>query len=107
MRVEASGRPSGCKLIRLSAEIEGGVIRRLSIRGDFFAVPEEGFDRAEGRMAGVPLAGSGRVFDALLAEEGVEASGFRGAALEELLAASAEAAPAGPDGPDTQGDGDA
>ncbi|MDR2552425.1 MAG: hypothetical protein LBD31_04565 [Treponema sp.] len=91
VRLETLGRPVGCKLIRLSAEVEDGVIRRLSIRGDFFAAPGEGFDRAEARMAGVPLAGSGRVFDALLAQEGVEASGIHGAALEELLAGAAAA----------------
>ena len=99
MRFEASGRPAGCKLIRLSADIEGGVILRLSIRGDFFAAPEEGFDRAEGRMAGLPLAGAGRAFDALLVEEGVEASGISGAALDELLAGAVAGAAAAPDAP--------
>jgi lipoic acid synthetase len=85
-RFEAAGKPAGCKLIRLEGELEGGVIRALSIRGDFFASPEEAFDRVEARLAGVPAAELGTAFDRLIAAEGIEVSGISGAALGELLA---------------------
>jgi lipoic acid synthetase len=87
-RVETMGRPPGCKLIRLSAAVEGGIIRSLSIRGDFFASPEAAFDRVEARMAGTALAEAGRTFDSLLAEEGVQAFGVSGAGVAELLMAA-------------------
>jgi hypothetical protein len=79
------GRPADCKLIRLSARIEEGIIRGISIRGDFFASPEEGFDRVEQRLLGTAAAAAGKNFDALLKEEGVEAFGINGAGIEELL----------------------
>ncbi|MDR2313959.1 MAG: hypothetical protein LBE02_05435 [Spirochaetaceae bacterium] len=85
VHIERAGKPPGCKLIRLSADIEGGVICRISIRGDFFASPEEGFERAEARLRGVPAADAGRIFDLLLQEEGVETAGIDGSALAKLL----------------------
>jgi hypothetical protein len=85
MRVEGMGKPAGCKLIRVSADVEGGVIKTISIRGDFFASPEEGFENAERRLAGTSLAEAGSAFDALLAEESVEAFGINGTGLAEVL----------------------
>lgn len=79
------GRPEGCKLIRLSAEITDGIITSISIRGDFFASPEEGFERAERRLRGTASGDIGPVFDALLAEEGVEVQGISGNGVAELL----------------------
>jgi hypothetical protein len=86
MRIEGMGRPPGCKLIRISADIEDGVIRFILIRGDFFASPEEGFERAESRLRGIPAAEAGSAFDSFLKEEGVEAVGINGAGLGEVLA---------------------
>jgi hypothetical protein len=83
--IEGVGKPEGCKLIRVSADIEDGVIKFISIRGDFFASPEEGFENAERRLAGVSLAEAGGAFDALLAEESVEAVGINGKGLAEVL----------------------
>jgi len=37
----------GGKLIRVELEVEAGVVRRAAVRGDFFAHPEEAFERAE------------------------------------------------------------
>jgi hypothetical protein len=88
VHIETMGKPPGCKLIRLSAEIEGGIIKAISIRGDFFASPEAGFDRAESRLAGIPAADAGPAFDVFLKEENVEAAGINGAALGELLMAA-------------------
>jgi lipoic acid synthetase len=92
-RLEGAGKPEGCKLIRVSADVAGGIIRGISIRGDFFASPAEGFERAEARLAGVPLAGAGAAFDRFLAEEGVEASGIHGAGLAEVLGSAKPLAP--------------
>lgn len=85
MRVEAAGKIAGCKLIRVSSEIEGGVIRSIKIRGDFFASPGEGFDRVEERLPGAALADLAGIFDRLLLEEGVEAEGINGRALREVI----------------------
>jgi hypothetical protein len=86
MRIEGMGKPPGCKLIRVSAGVEDGIIRFISIRGDFFASPEEGFERAEARLRGVPAAEAGAAFDVFLKEEHVEAFGINGAGLGEVLA---------------------
>jgi lipoic acid synthetase len=91
MVVEGMGRPAGCKLIRVSADIENGIIRFISIRGDFFASPEEAFERAESRLRGIPAAEAGTAFDSFLKEEGVEAFGINGAGLGELLAGALHA----------------
>jgi hypothetical protein len=91
MRIEGMGKPAGCKLIRLSAGIEDGVIRYISIRGDFFASPEEAFERAEARLWGVPAAEAGTAFDSFLKEEGVEAFGINGTGLAEVLSGAIRA----------------
>ena len=95
MRIETMGRPPGCKLIRLSADIEGGVIRFLSIRGDFFASPEAGFESVERRMTGVALTAAASAFDSFLREEGVQAAGISGEGIAELLYAAVAAATSG------------
>ncbi|MDR0554611.1 MAG: lipoyl synthase [Treponema sp.] len=84
-RVEAVGKPAGAKLIRVKADVEGGVIRSIQIRGDFFASPEDAFERVERRLAGVFLTDIAAAFDALLLQEGVDACGISGAALAEIL----------------------
>jgi hypothetical protein len=85
MRIEAAGKPEGCKLIRISADVEGGVIKTFSIRGDFFASPEEGFERAEARLPGIAAAELETMFDRFLAEEGVSAQGINGKGLAEVF----------------------
>ena len=90
IHIETMGRPFGCKLVRLSADIEDGIIRSLSIRGDFFASPEAGFDAAERRMAGVALSDAAASFDSFLNEEGVEAFGIHGEGIAGLLAAAVQ-----------------
>jgi len=75
------GKPSGGKLLRLGLEWDerGGraVATRVSIRGDFFAHPEDGFDEAEASLAGVELARLGEAFGSALAARGVELFGLR------------------------------
>ena len=43
----------GGKLIRVEIEIDAGVVRRAAVKGDFFAHPEEAFERAESGLAGL------------------------------------------------------
>jgi hypothetical protein len=92
MKIEATGKPEGCKLIRISADIEDGVIKAFSIRGDFFANPEEGFERAEARLPGTPAAELETRFDRFLAEEGVSAQGITGKGLAEVFRSALTAA---------------
>jgi hypothetical protein len=96
MRIEGTGKPPGCKLIRFGAELEGGIIRTISIRGDFLASPEEGFDRAERRLWGTAFGDLERTFDRLLAEEGVETLGINGAGLARVFREALVATPAVP-----------
>ncbi|MDR1252645.1 MAG: hypothetical protein LBK62_10860 [Treponema sp.] len=88
MLVEGAGKPEGCKLIRFSADIEGSILKSIRIRGDFFASPEEGFDRVEARLAEIPLSEIESSFNMLLNEEGVEVFGISGAGLASLLYAA-------------------
>jgi hypothetical protein len=99
MVLETLGKPPGSKLIRLRAELEGDRIRSIRIRGDFFASPEEAFDRLEGRLAGTSLADLASAFDALLREEGIEVFGISGEGIVAVLAAGLAV------GPDTVLDG--
>jgi hypothetical protein len=90
MYLETLGRPPGCKLIRLSVDIEEGIIRSFSVRGDFFASPEEGFENAERRMTGVALSDLSLSFNAFLKEESVECFGISGEAVDMLIKAAME-----------------
>ncbi|GAB1483741.1 hypothetical protein MASR2M78_25570 [Treponema sp.] len=85
MIIHGIGKPEGCKLIRVDAEIENEVILKMAIRGDFFAVPEEAFEGIEKRIAPVPLDELARKFDALLIEDGIQVFGIHGQALFEII----------------------
>ncbi len=85
MTIHGVGKPAGCKLLRFDADIDDGIVTRIAVRGDFFATPEEAFERAEGRLAGTPLEALAARFDALLAEEGVEPFGITGSGLAEVV----------------------
>jgi lipoate-protein ligase A len=92
MIVRGSSKPAGCKLLRIEADIDEGLIRSIMVRGDFFAVPEEGFERIEARLAGTAAGSLASRFEELVREEGVEVLGISG---EGLAAALAEATRAG------------
>ncbi len=95
------GKPSGGKLLRLGLDWEERagrlVATRVSIRGDFFAHPEEGFDAAEASLAGAELSRLGAGFAAALAAAGVELFGLSPGDLDvacaDILARSGEARP--------------
>ncbi|MDR2070689.1 MAG: hypothetical protein LBP81_04650 [Treponema sp.] len=95
MLIKGAGKPEGCKLIRFSADIEGDTLKSIRIRGDFFASPEEGFDRVEERLREIPLSEMEASFNVLLNEEGVEVFGITGAGLSSLVYASRK--PVSPD----------
>lgn len=76
--------PAG-KLLKLSADVEGGVLKTVALRGDFFAHPEEGFDRAEASLAGIPAPDFRRAFAAALAREGVELFGLSADAAADVF----------------------
>jgi hypothetical protein len=92
MKFSAIGKPAGCKLIRLDAEVEKGVLVAISIRGDFFAIPEEGFERAEARLPGTRVTDLAVRFTQLMQEEGVEPYGISGEGLAEVLIAGMKGA---------------
>jgi hypothetical protein len=93
MKVEGFGKPDGCKLIRISAELENGALKSIQIRGDFFASPEEVFDRIEEALAGTRLQDLSGVFDSLIREKGVETCGINGPGLAEVLISAVNAGP--------------
>lgn len=83
MRIEAVGKPQGCKLLRISAvlaRLPGGkvLVESISIHGDFFAIPEERFEDLEHRLAGTELSFLPKVFDILIEEMGIQAIGITG-----------------------------
>ncbi|MDR3146539.1 MAG: hypothetical protein LBU21_09690 [Treponema sp.] len=92
IRIEGIGKPPDCKLIRVYAELEENRIRTIRIRGDFFASPEEAFDRVGEGLVGVPLGDLAGTFDALLREGGIEAFGINGAGVAAVLTAALPAA---------------
>ena len=92
MYIKTMGQPPGCKLIRLNADINEGIICSFSVRGDFFASPEEGFEAAERRMVGIALKDAAVSFNTFLEEEGVDCSGINGEAVALLLKTAFDAA---------------
>jgi hypothetical protein len=83
--IEVVGKPPGGKLIRVSARVKDGVFQSVSIRGDFFASPEEGFDNAQDALAGTAVSALEENFACFLAREGVETSGITPASLAALV----------------------
>jgi hypothetical protein len=80
MMVSRVVKVPGGKLLKLAVEVEDGILRSVSLRGDFFAHPEEGFDRAEASLAGIPADRFEASFRSALEREGVELYGISAAA---------------------------
>lgn len=85
MNINCIGKPAGCKLIRVRAEIEGDRLVAISIRGDFFAVPEEAFERLESRLAPCKLDSFEDRFNELVREEALELIGISATAIMQLI----------------------
>lgn len=90
MKIEAVGKPPGCKLLRISAEFteplnKDCTLRAISIRGDFFAMPEEKFEIVEERLLGTRLGDFASVFDSLIKELGIQVIGISGAGMLATL----------------------
>lgn len=87
------GKPAGGKLLRVDLEWDDGVVKKLSIRGDFFAHPEERFDEAEAAMVGAPVDGLAAALDAVLRKAGVTLYGLSasdiGVAVDVIMAGQA------------------
>jgi hypothetical protein len=92
VKIAGLGKPGGCKLIRISADLQGPTLRSIQIRGDFFASPEEVFDQVEKALEGIRLCDLSGAFDAFIRERGVETYGISGAGLAEVVEAAAHAA---------------
>jgi len=90
MKIEAIGKPGGCKLLRISVDLgeplgEGSSIHSISIRGDFFATPEEAFEQAEQGLAGISLAGLPAKFDYLMESLQIQAIGITGEGIFDTI----------------------
>jgi lipoic acid synthetase len=85
IQIEGLGKPEGCKLIRLKAVIEKGLITAIQIWGDFFASPEEEFDRIASRLTGLVPEEIADRFDRLVQEAGIEVFGISGTGVASVL----------------------
>ncbi len=83
--IHGMGKPSGCKLIRVDAEIDQTTLTKITIRGDFFAIPEEDFERLEQSLAGIPIDCLAQRFDALIDTLGIQTQGITGNGLAEVV----------------------
>ncbi len=81
----------GGKLVRVELEIEAGSVLRAAVCGDFFAHPEEVFERAEADLAGVPVDRLGETALSLFADPRLT---LLGAQPEDIARALMEAADA-------------
>ena len=90
MRIEGAGKFENSKLIRFKADIEDGVIKNISISGDFFASPEEEFEKAEQFLIGVSVKDISSAFDFFIQKEKIEAYGISGTALSKVIFSALE-----------------
>jgi len=90
MKIEAVWKPEGCKLLRISAEFSDPpngppLVTAIRIRGDFFFVPEESFERIENSLAGLSLDQLAEGFDSLAAGLGCTMAGINGNGIAETI----------------------
>lgn len=65
------GKIPGGKLLKLDVDFAGGRVARVRIRGDFFAHPEEAFDRVEAALREIDARDFPRLLREAVAREGV------------------------------------
>lgn len=90
MKIEAIGKPQGCKLLRISVDLgeplgESSRIHSISIRGDFFATPEEAFEIAEKMLAGIILAELPEKFNFAMETLRIQAIGITGEGIFDTI----------------------
>jgi hypothetical protein len=91
VRVEAIGKPEGCKLLRISADVTDPLdpncaLTSLSIRGDFFAIPEEKFEEIEKALEGTSLSSLPEAYNRLVAAGHIYTLGITGEGIRETIA---------------------
>ncbi len=79
------GKAKGGKLLRLGLSWQGTTVEALQIRGDFFAHPEEGFDKLERSLQGIPLRDVRLLYERGLVAYGVTVYGILPEDLEDAL----------------------
>ncbi|HEY9053534.1 MAG TPA: hypothetical protein VIO60_01815 [Rectinemataceae bacterium] len=89
MRVLAIGKPPGSKLLRIEAQVErhgaSWLVASFRVRGDFFAIPEEGYEAAEAALGKIELDRLGEAFDTAMARAGVSLTGISGAGVQATI----------------------
>jgi hypothetical protein len=96
MHLSCQGKPPGCKLLRLDAEMDfsilkSPVVRKIMIHGDFFAIPEETFDILESSLKDIPLEDFAQVFDSRAKEAKLQLAGITGEGIAAVLRSSIDA----------------
>jgi hypothetical protein len=96
MHLSCQGKPPGCKLLRLDAEMDfskpgSPVVRTIAIRGDFFAIPEETFDILESSLEDIPLEDFAQVFESRAKESRLQLAGITGEGIAAVLRSSIDA----------------
>jgi lipoate-protein ligase A len=84
----------GGKLLRAEVEVEAGVVLAASIRGDFFAHPEESFEAAEAELAGLPADRLGEAALSLFSKPPLRIIGATASDIAGLLVETAREAQA-------------
>jgi lipoate---protein ligase len=92
--VKKDRKVPGGKLLRAEVEVESGTVLRASVRGDFFAHPEEAFEAAEAELAGTPTDRLGAASLALFSKPPLQIIGASPEDIAELLVEAAHEAQA-------------
>ncbi len=79
------GKAKGGKLLRLTLNWHGDTVESMQIRGDFFAHPEEGFDKLESALRGIPLTEARNLYERALVAYGVTVYGLLPEDLEDAI----------------------
>jgi hypothetical protein len=82
----------GGKLLRAEVEVESGTVLAASVRGDFFAHPEEAFEAAEAELSGLPVDRLGEAALSLFSRPPLRIFGASPEDIATLLAETAHEA---------------
>ncbi|HNR89462.1 MAG TPA: lipoate protein ligase C-terminal domain-containing protein [Spirochaetota bacterium] len=84
-RLEASCKPTGGKLVRVSLSLAGGRIERIAITGDFFIMPESGVEDIEAALVGADPGAVRARIDAVVRNRGLRLAGVSPASIAEAV----------------------